>query len=30
MVLPELPKGRYRFAGLTHLAYRMTGVLTVP
>lgn len=29
LVLPELPKGKYRFASLTHLAYRMTGVLTV-
>jgi plastocyanin len=30
VILPELPKGKYRFASLTHLAYRMTGVLTVP
>lgn len=30
LVLPALPKGSYRFAAVTHLAYRMTGVLVVP
>jgi plastocyanin len=28
-VLPVLPKGRYRFSAVTHLAYRMVGVLVV-
>lgn len=30
LVVPELPKGRYRFASVTHVAYRMAGVLVVP
>ena len=30
LVVPSLPKGAYRFSAVTHLAYRMTGVLVVP
>jgi plastocyanin len=30
VVVPALPKGSYRFAAVTHIAYRMTGVLVVP
>lgn len=30
LILPALRKGKYRFASVTHLSYRMTGVLTVP
>ncbi len=30
LVVPDLPKGRYRFAAVTHIAYRMVGVLVVP
>ena len=29
VVLPGLPKGSYRFASITHLAYRMGGVLVI-
>lgn len=30
LVVPALPKGSYRFSAVTHLAYRMTGVLVIP
>jgi plastocyanin len=30
LVVPDLPRGTYRFAAVTHIAYRMTGVLVVP
>ncbi len=30
LALPALPRGSYRFIALTHVAYRMAGVLTVP
>jgi plastocyanin len=30
VVLPDLPKGQYRFSALTHVAYRMAGVVVVP
>jgi plastocyanin len=30
LVLPALPKGSYRFSAVTHIAYRMAGVLVVP
>jgi plastocyanin len=29
-VLPALPSGSYRFSAVTHIAYRMAGVLVVP
>lgn len=29
ITLPSLPAGQYRFYSVTHVAYRMTGVLTV-
>jgi plastocyanin len=30
LVLPALPSGSYRFSAVTHIAYRMAGVLVVP
>lgn len=30
VVLPALPSGSYRFSAVTHIAYRMAGVLVVP
>lgn len=30
LVLPALPSGTYRFSAVTHIAYRMAGVLVVP
>jgi plastocyanin len=30
VVVPPLPKGRYRFVAVTHVAYRMAGTLIVP
>lgn len=29
ITLPSLPPGQYRFYSVTHVAYRMTGILTV-
>jgi plastocyanin len=29
IVLPALPKGNYRFSSVTHVAYRMGGILTM-
>lgn len=29
IVLPSLPRGSYRFASITHLAYRMGGLLVI-
>ncbi len=30
LTVPALPKGSYRFAAVTHIAYQMSGVLVVP
>ena len=30
LILPALPRGTYRFAAVTHIAYQMAGVLVVP
>jgi plastocyanin len=29
IVLPALPKGNYRFSSVTHVAFRMGGILTI-